>query len=508
MGLAFALRALRVSDWSLWEDEGTSLYFSQHPGKPFPSYFPTFFALLHGLFAVTEVSVVWGRLLAAAFGVFSIWLTYVLGRRCGSRAVGLLGAVFLAVSLGHLFWSQSVRYYTLVLVFQLLCILWFLEGLECSDPLRLLLSNLAFALAMFTHFSTVILAPVLLLYLAVSAWLPGKEGQRRLKGHVLFGVPFLLILGFFAWRFLEFSKLNLIASDGTTAPVGQDVPGLAARVLGYFGLPVVVLASLAPLVARPLHPRLGPFLLIAGLLPLMELVVIGQLGLAIVAWYYAFFALPALAVLAALTLVSLHRQSYRVTAAVLGGAALAYATVFLTGYFTWMHGDRPRWQEAARLLRQTADIRAEAPDEQEIYATVPGVVAHYLGVAPEANMGHPLVKPLPARPPETATHRDRWFVVEVAVLPQEYARWLAEHCQLKGLFEARTGPKDRSILVYHSPGIRKSSFWTESRPPEQGGFPAVFGAGGAGFARPGPFADNLLPRHTGSENVNKDAHAH
>src|SRR5947209_19959086 len=44
--VAVGLRVYRLDDWSLWEDEGTSLYFSQHPEKPFASYFPVFFVLL------------------------------------------------------------------------------------------------------------------------------------------------------------------------------------------------------------------------------------------------------------------------------------------------------------------------------------------------------------------------------------------------------------------------------------------------------------------------------
>jgi uncharacterized membrane protein len=448
LGLAFALRMFRASEWSLWEDEETSLYFSQHPGEPFASYFPIFFGLLHKLFSMTDVSVEWGRLVATAFGLLSIWLTYSLGRRWSSQSVGLVAAAFVTINLGHVFWSQSVRYYTLVLVFQLLCMHWLLDGLERHDYRKLLLANLAFSLAMLTHFSTIILAPVLIVYLVLSALMQRKEGSLRLGSYAVFGVPFLLLLGFFAWRFLEFSKLNLINNENFMPLAGQDVLGIGMRVAGYFGVPVLLLGLLAVFVADNLPRRILLFLLLASLLPLLELAVIAQLRLAIVAWYYAFFALPTLAVLAAATVVSLYRRSYRMTSAALTCATVAYAAFFLAGYYTWMHGDRPRWREGTLLL-QSAGVNTSAPKTQEIFATVPGVVAFYLGVPPDATLGNALVKRPPKHPPGTGAQVDRWFVVEAGVVSEEYARWFGTHCELLGRFEARTWTKDRSILVYH-----------------------------------------------------------
>src|SRR5262245_14876578 len=111
LALAVALRLWKIGDWSLWEDEETSLYFSQNPNKHFPRYFPIFFLTLQELFRQTGISIVAGRLLAAAFGVASIGLTFELGWRFLSRPVGLLAALLLTLCLGHLFWSQSIRYY-------------------------------------------------------------------------------------------------------------------------------------------------------------------------------------------------------------------------------------------------------------------------------------------------------------------------------------------------------------------------------------------------------------
>jgi hypothetical protein len=450
LGLAVSLRAHGIADWSLWEDEETALYFSQHPDRSFPSYFPVFFLLLNGVFKATGVSVIAGRTLALVFGVAGIATTYELGRRFFSHPVGLVAAGLMAINIGHLFWCQSVRYYTLVLLLQLLCILWFLDGIQKGDTRRLIQSNIAFAVAMWTHFSALLLVPVLASYLVLALCLgkPWAMSPRRIC--TAFVIPFVIILGFFALQFLRFRELNLISGDGT--PMDNQGPvALAVRLGAYFGVPVLGLGMLAPLLVHRRDVRCLVFFLIAAVVPVLELVVIARLELAVVAWYYIFFSLPAFAILAAATLVALFERGRRTLAATVGIMTIIYSGVFLVGYYTQMHGDRPRWQEATLHLAEVAQIPptgATKVGRTQIYATVPGVVAYYLGVRPGETMGHPLVRYLPPEPPSDAAVADQWFVVERGSLPPQYADWLAAHCELRGVFEAWSGPKDRSVLVY------------------------------------------------------------
>ena len=130
VAVAVVLRAWGASEWSLWEDEETSIYFSQQPDKPFPRFFPLFFLALKGVYQLTGVSVAAGRMLAAAFGIVSIGLVYAMARRLLSREIAVLAALLLTLNLGHLFWSQSIRYFTLLFVLELLSMYWFLEGFE------------------------------------------------------------------------------------------------------------------------------------------------------------------------------------------------------------------------------------------------------------------------------------------------------------------------------------------------------------------------------------------
>jgi hypothetical protein len=42
----------------------------------------------------------------------------------------------------------------------------------------------------------------------------------------------------------------------------------------------------------------------------------------------------------------------------------------------------------------------------------------------------------------------QWFAVERSALAPDFVRWLSSECDLMAVFEARSGPKDRTVYVY------------------------------------------------------------
>ncbi|HWY87882.1 MAG TPA: glycosyltransferase family 39 protein [Gemmataceae bacterium] len=445
--LAFAalLRFWDVTQWSLWEDEETTVFFSQNLQKPFPSFFPIYFALLSWVYEITAVSVASGRVFAALLGILNIGLVYACFRRLLNRPTAMLAAVFLTVNLGHLFWSQSIRYFMLTLTFQLLCAYWFFTGFERKSYARLVLSNVALTFALLTHFSAVLLVPVLIAYLGLMVMRRESSGAYGLKGYIVFCVPFLAILGAFAKRFLQMKGLL----DDMPSPLARDPVHVVVTALAYFGVPVIGLGLLYPLLGRRTLTRVGWFICLLGIIPALELIVIARLNLANVTWYYGLVSLVGFAGLAAMSLVYLYEHGRRKLSVSLGAAACAYYLVFLGGYYTTMHGDRPRWKDAAAYLVDREGIRAEATANPDVYASVCGTVAFYLGVPPAQTMGHPLVKHWPQTPPMPLPSVEQWYVVEAGVVGPDYERWFADYCVLKARFDARSGPKDRSVLVYH-----------------------------------------------------------
>jgi predicted membrane-bound mannosyltransferase len=447
LALATLLRAWNLGAWSMWEDEEGSIFHAQRPYQGFPGFFPVFFVALNQLLGVTGLSVGAARVLPAVMGLLSIVFTYTCFRRFVTPRTALLAAFLLAVNLGHLFWSQSIRYYTTALVFQVLSMYWFLDGFESKKVGALLLSNLALVLALLTHFSALLLAPVFIGYLALMIWSRESEAGYRPRYYLLFGVPLAVVLALFTLRMAELRSLfdgmgAAIASARSPAHVGLTV-------VAYFGVPLVTLGLLAPWLARELPRRTLLFLLTAAVIPVLELLVIAQLNTVNVTWYYALVAMVPFALLAAASLTSLWERGRRAAAGTLGAGSLVYYVALLVGYFTAMHGDRPRWEEAAAYLRQTAGVRVGSGQNPKVFASVPGVVAYYLGADPRRPESYRLVEPVPRHPSDRAGAGERWYVMEAKLITPEYRAWFAEHCTLRAQFETFTGPINRSVLVYH-----------------------------------------------------------
>ena len=59
--------------------------------------------------------------------------------------------------------------------------------------------------------------------------------------------------------------------------------------------------------------------------------------------------------------------------------------------------------EAAEYLRQTADVRPGRMDNPPVFASVPGVVAFYLGGDPARRETYGVVKPIPREPGPSAS---------------------------------------------------------------------------------------------------------
>ncbi|MBI3408469.1 MAG: glycosyltransferase family 39 protein [Planctomycetes bacterium] len=443
-GLALAIRALKLTDWSMWEDEEGSVYFSQQLSKPFPQLIPIFFYLLRGVFELTGVSVTAGRALSAGIALFSLVVFYVCFRRILTRSVVLLATLLLAVNLGHVFWSQSIRYYNLVVLFQVLSMYWFVAGFESGDYRLLALSIAAFALAMFTHFSAALLAPVYVAYLVLLIVQRERGGVYNLRGYLTFGFALAFVLAYFSWNVFQMRQLL----GGFLIQSARNPVHVLTTFIFYAGAPIFALGLTGMWVApSQIPPRIARFFAVAGVIAVLELLVIARLDVINVAWYYALFALPVYAVLAAFALVGWYQRGHqRLAMLAVSGAGIYYAC-FLASYFTSMHGDRPRWEEATNYVRQAANIRPGASDNPAVFATVPPLVAHYLGVEPGQTFGHPLVN-YPSHA-EGLPAVEQWYVVEAGHVSKTVEEWLATHCELRASFESRTGPRDRTVRVYY-----------------------------------------------------------
>lgn len=112
--------------------------------------------------------VIIGRITVALFGIATVYMVYRIGKRFWSKSAGLYGALFLALSYGHVFGGQDVKadvpcvFFTVVSMYYLIRVA--KEGFRTRDYI---LSGLFAGLGTATKYYSIIFLPSILL---VSAW--------------------------------------------------------------------------------------------------------------------------------------------------------------------------------------------------------------------------------------------------------------------------------------------------------------------------------------------------
>ena len=154
---AAVLRLYNLEEESLWLDECFTLDYSS---KPIPSLIETLKKDVHPIgyylpqhllldyFGSSEISL---RILSVFFGVLSVYLTYLLGKKFFSWKEGLLAAFFMAMSYTAILYSQDAKMYSMFGAFFLLSLLAFIRFLEKPSWLNTVFFSLSSALLLYTH---------------------------------------------------------------------------------------------------------------------------------------------------------------------------------------------------------------------------------------------------------------------------------------------------------------------------------------------------------------------
>ena len=323
LGLAFGLRVYQLDGHSMWSDEGLSLYRAQQNLPTLLSNIirvgdvdtrdtspPLYFLALAGFRALAGESAWTLRFFSALWGTLSVGLIFVVGRRLFSTTVGLVAAFLLAVSPFHVFYSQELRNYSLLVGLNLLSVylLWALTHAAGSRRASWLgLAWVATCAAMvYTHyFALFTLAFEGLALLVLTAW---RRVDHRivwaLGASALAAIPLLPFglsrlragpqFDFYAMPPLEILRRGVTAySIGMVREVGRPWPellpflalvgaglavGLLTRrwrpatlfTLGYLAVPLALLlavSTVTPLYNGPRHLLMGlpPFVLLVAL---------------------------------------------------------------------------------------------------------------------------------------------------------------------------------------------------------------------------------------------------
>lgn len=156
--LAVALRFFHLDKMSFWVDEvATVLHVSFPIGNIYQStlYFsnpPLFHYLVKPFYLIFGRDDFWLRVPCAFLGAMTIPILYFILRRLLSARAGIVGAVFLALSPFHIWFSQEFRMYTLLALEGLLSLYFWLQAKE-TDSAKMWWSYAIVSIAgLYTHY--------------------------------------------------------------------------------------------------------------------------------------------------------------------------------------------------------------------------------------------------------------------------------------------------------------------------------------------------------------------
>jgi len=274
--LGFALRVHLLDGQSMWSDEGLSLYRARQDTAGVlrnvitvdgidtrDTNPPLYFLLLHTWQAVAGESVFALRYVGVAAGVAAVALMLPWGRLIAGRRVGLLAGFFLAFSPFHVWETQVLRNYPLLIALNLLSVYALCRFiLRPDDPRRrrwLAVWLVASLLGIYTHYFAFFVfafgVAVLGLW-ALRQWLAQRKerpaGRRPRAIWALLGLSLLLLLPVAAVALERFAAGQQV--DFNWVPPG-DVATHAAAAFGVgisrtlthpwlLWLPAVLLAGL------------------------------------------------------------------------------------------------------------------------------------------------------------------------------------------------------------------------------------------------------------------------
>jgi 4-amino-4-deoxy-L-arabinose transferase-like glycosyltransferase len=351
------------------------------------------------LFGVSDGSV---RAPGALFGVLTCWGVFRLGKALGERRAGLYGAGLLAVSFWHVLLSRSGFRAVLLPLLLALSMALLVEGLGRSRPWRVLLGGGLFGLGVHVY-PSIRFAPLFLLAYLVAALRVDPPGRRRTLGMAacfagaafLVALPMLFDYLHHPEHFSYPHRIVWIFSPGLE-------PGLAGAYFRDNVWRTLLMFHVRGdenwrhnLPGAPLLDPLTGALLVVGLVSLLRPPRAAPARVLLVSWIVALAvpnllsvdgvphglrtsgALPALALVAGIGLVTLEELLARSPARRVAAAVPAAALILLGGwtasrYFVVWGGDPRVAQEHDGAYRAAARVLLAAPPGVERFLLANG----------------------------------------------------------------------------------------------------------------------------------------
>lgn len=159
IALGITLRIYTIDDRSLWFDElhsiiptepsGTMLSVIEYSKGDQP---PLFFILLHLWYKVFPYDETSGRLFSAIIGVLGIAAMYFLGKEIKGPAFGLLSSLVTSINIFHLYYSQELRFYSLLFLLTTVSFFMFIKLIKVPSVKNQFFFSVISILLLYTHY--------------------------------------------------------------------------------------------------------------------------------------------------------------------------------------------------------------------------------------------------------------------------------------------------------------------------------------------------------------------
>ncbi len=369
LAIGFALRLYQLGTESLWIDEGYSLRDARASLSLLDAR-PLYYNMLHWWMRFGE-SEAWLRMPAVIFGVASILMVYLVGRRLHGHAPAIVASLLVAVSPLHVNHSQEIRMYSLVTFIVTLGVLLFLQFAEKGGLSRLTAVALVGFAAFLVFPLTVLMFGVytifLLLHLRVHRraavwwlstqtamavlavpWIPKLLEVTRSYGDAWtwrLAKPGLIDL---AWVMRDFQLWRIASSHKT-----------ALMVAGIYTVAIIGLAVFGAARGLRTEGRQTTFTLLWLLVPLAATAILSNYAANMWITRYMIYASPALYLLIGLGVSGLARSRALYSVALIGVLILPLARL---GVY-YRDSEHPEWREAVRYI----DSRVHPSDAVALY---------------------------------------------------------------------------------------------------------------------------------------------
>lgn len=347
--VAALLRFYKLGDWSFWGDEIFSVGFKED-GFNYSFLRRSLAGSMIHLATKTLGTSEWSaRLFPALIGMISIPILYFPIKRLFGAPVAILASGLLAVSPWHLYWSQNARFYSLLLLFYTLALLYLAIGLEEDRPWFLLLSAIFLGLAARERLVALFFVPVVLSYLFLLKRLSIDNPLRHRLRYLLLLFTLGLVLSlFFVIPYVRNMNQWLVNFGG---PNNSPFWILAGTVY-YVSLPVVCIGAFGAVYFLLNRNRVVLLISLSAAVPLVLMAVIALFHYS--ANRYVFITLTSWTLLAALAVRELFARlkgHLRIFPA--GLVCLLFIALIKEDflYYQYQNGNRPDWKAAFAFIQ-------------------------------------------------------------------------------------------------------------------------------------------------------------